>query len=47
MLKGFRAGFGYTLGKVAAYAAALFVINSYVNREIAKMKEESKEKSDK
>ena len=47
MLKGFRGGFGYTLGKVTAYAVALFMLNSYVNNEIAKMKEESKEKSDK
>lgn len=47
MFEEFRVGFGYTLGKVAAYAAALFVLNSYVNHEIAKVKEESHEKSDK
>lgn len=47
MFEGFRIGFGYTLGKVVAYTAALFVLSSYVNHEIAKAKEESQEKSDK
>ena len=47
MKEGFRVGFGYTLGKVAAYTAALFMLSSYVNHEIAKMKEELQEKSDK
>ena len=47
MFEGFRVGFGYTLGKVAACAAALFMLNSYVNHVIAKEKEESQEKSDK
>lgn len=48
MFEEFGKGYGYTLGKVAAYVTALMMINTYVGYKVEALKKaEEEKKSDK